>query len=176
MRNLGNLYSSRDYASHDHVVGGSSWRSFAKSFGGKLGWTFPPVTYLIMRFPSLFPRSRVRNKYFVKEMGSDEACTGGMYKREDEGVSFSRIRRQPLLNILFNFITSDFPRIHHLYNILGFSLLLGFGQILNVCEYKLTEFEFHFEYSDPGFESLKVGVIVNIWSTQDEYSNIYKSS
>lgn len=39
MRNLGNLYSSRDYASHDHV-GGSSWRSFAKSFGGNLAGLF----------------------------------------------------------------------------------------------------------------------------------------
>lgn len=59
--------------------------------------------------------------------------------------------------------------ICHLYKI-GLLLLLGFGQILNVYECKLTKFEylfeFHFEYSDPGFE---VGVIVNTWSTQNEY-------
>ncbi|KAK1130679.1 hypothetical protein K0M31_018794, partial [Melipona bicolor] len=55
-------------------------RSFAKSLDG----TWPDFsigtrleTYLIMRFRfHLFPGIGVRNKYFVKEMGSDETYMG----------------------------------------------------------------------------------------------------
>lgn len=112
MRNLGNLYSSRDYASHDHVVGGSWWRSFAKSFGGNLAGLF----HLSDNAFSLSFPSRTSSKQIFRERNRERrgVYTGGMlvYKREDQGVSFSRIRRQPLLNILFNFITSHFRCIY----------------------------------------------------------------
>lgn len=66
-------------------------------------------------FSLSFP-SRTSSKQIFRERNRERrgVYTGEMlvYKREDQGVSFSRIRRQPLLNIFFNFITSHFRCIY----------------------------------------------------------------
>lgn len=60
-------------------------------------------------FSLSFPSRTSSKQIFRERDGERRGVYGGMlvYKREDQGVSFSRIRRQPPLNILFNFITSD---------------------------------------------------------------------
>ena len=94
----------------------TSWRegqlakwSFAKSLDGS--WPDFSIgtrleTYLIMRFRfHLFPGIGVRNKYFVKEMGSDETCMGtvayqGGWKEYLRRESLS-LRRQRLRACFF---------------------------------------------------------------------------
>lgn len=60
-------------------------------------------------FSLSFPSRTSSKQIFRERDGERRGVYRGMlvYKREDQGVSFSRIRRQPPLNILFNFITSD---------------------------------------------------------------------
>lgn len=69
-------------------------------------------------FSLSFPSRTSSKQIFRERNGERRGVYGGMlvYKREDQGVSFSRIRRQPPLNILFNFITSDIY-ICHLYKL-----------------------------------------------------------